>query len=370
MKVTIQYVDIPKGHRVFAASDLHGHGSWLKSLLDEVGFCDDDYLFLVGDCLERGSENLATLRYVMELCKRPNVYATLGNVDVFSLGWCRRTPEDIRACMDRFLPWYGSTLFTDMCEEAGLAYGTLEEIACAASHLPELFKAEFDFMYALPTIIETPFYRFVHGGIPTDDLGKLDLSEAGPYLKNDAFIEQGVCFDKWLIVGHWPASLYRRDSIDLTPYVSDDQHIIDIDGGCGVKSDGHVNLLLFPKAGEDTFTSRQHDDFPLYRALDTQLRSAVSGSITYADPGIDLLESRGELCRVRRQSDGYEMWVPAKYVKTEDGKSCIWGDCSDFRPEIRPGDVVSLIRRDAVGAYIKLNGVCGYYDGRLEPLEN
>ena len=70
MKATIQYVDIPHGKRVLAASDLHAHGSRLARLLRKAGFCEDDMLFLVGDCLERGRENLKTLRMVMELCRR------------------------------------------------------------------------------------------------------------------------------------------------------------------------------------------------------------------------------------------------------------------------------------------------------------
>ena len=134
-----------------------------------------------------------------------------------------------------------------------------------------------------------------------------------------------------------------------------------------MKSDGQVNLLVFPHAGEDSFTSLCIDDFPRFRALDPQQESETSGNINYADPWVEILEVRDSLTRVRRISDGYEMWT-VKPVKTEDGKSRLWGDGTDYRHQIFPGDVISLIARDEVGCYIKKDGVCGYYNGRIEPL--
>jgi len=366
MKASIQYVDIPKGSRVLAASDLHAHGTWLKALLDEVGFCDDDYLFLVGDYLERGKDNLATLRYVMELCKKPNVYAAIGNVDIWSLNAVFCEPEKTKERIAYFAPHHGGCFYTDMCIEAGLPYDTLEEIAYASERIKELYRPEIDFLLSLPTVIDTPFYTFVHGGIPTKHLEELDLSDAYRYLKNDNFIAQDVAFDKWTIVGHWPATLYSTDSINLNPHIAFDQKIIDIDGGCGVKDDGQVNLLVLPSAGDDVFAWRCYDAFPQYRALDPQRQSAESRNINFSDPWIEILQRSDDLVYIRRISDGYALWVPANRVHETDGKWRIWGDSSDFRPAIQPGDVVSLIRTDAVGTYIKKDGVCGYYDGRLE----
>ena len=368
MKAKLQYVDIPKGIRVFAASDLHAHGSWLKTCLDRVGFCDDDFLFLVGDYLERGPENLKTLRYVMELCEKPNVFATLGNVDIWSISVLTLTPEEIKARIDSRIPVCGSTLFSDMCEDAGLPYGTLAEIAYAKDCFQERYQSELDFLKNLPTVIDTHYYTFVHGGIPSNDLSSLDMSDARPFLKNDTFIDQKIYFDKWLIVGHWPTTHYRTNAVNMNPYICWEQKIIDIDGGGGVKLDGQVNLLVIPQAGNDIFEWCSCDDFPLFQALDPQAQSKVSTIIHYADPWLELLERRGDLIRARCLSDGYELWLPKTNVKEEDGKARIWGDFSDFRPEIQPGDTVSLIRKDAIGTYIKKDGICGYYDGRLEPL--
>jgi len=264
--------------------------------------------------------------------------------------------------------WHNADTFSEYCEELGLPYETLEEIFAAREQIRSAYAAELDFLRSLPTIIDTPYYTFVHGGIPTKDLDALDRSDAHQYMKNDNFISQGVSFDKWTIVGHWPTTLYCDYAENLNPYMDRNQMIIDIDGGCGVKTVGQLNLLIMPCAGDDIFTWRYRDDFPMYRALDPQKKSTDSKNFNFADPWLEILQRNGNFVLVRRLSDGYEMWMPQDHVKEEDGKVQIWGDFSDFRPEIQPGDTVALVRRDAVGTYIKKDGVCGYYDGRLEPI--
>lgn len=60
-------------------------------------------------------------------------------------------------------------------------------------------------------------------------------------LKNDNFINQGKHFDKYVVVGHWPVCLYRSDIESSAPYISEEQKIIAIDGGCGIKRDDQLN---------------------------------------------------------------------------------------------------------------------------------
>ena len=64
----IEQINIEPGKRILVTSDIHGHLSYLKKVLEKASFCDDDILFIVGDMIEKGPENLKTLRYVMELC--------------------------------------------------------------------------------------------------------------------------------------------------------------------------------------------------------------------------------------------------------------------------------------------------------------
>jgi len=370
MKARIDYIDIPKGTRVLAASDIHAHGTWLKSLLEEVSFCGTDILFLVGDYLERGSEGLKTLRFVMDLCKRPNVHAIMGNVDywVAAMFDDETSVETIKSRIERLRGWHGSDTFSEYCEELGVPYETLEDIAAARELIKKTYPSELEFLRTLPTIIDTPYYTFVHGGIPTKNLDELDLSDAHKFMKNDNFIAQNVHFDKWTIVGHWPSTLCCPYAKNMNPHVEAAQKIIDIDGGSGVKDEGQVNLLVIPSAGEEVFGWRCKDGFPLYRALDPQKQSKDSINITWTDKLIEVLQTNGDLSLIRRLSDGYEMWMPTDNIVEEDGKKCTKKDYSDFRLSVQPGDVVGFIKQDAIGTFIKKDGVCGYYDGRLEPI--
>jgi len=370
LKVKVQYVDIPAGKRVFVASDLHAHGMWLRELLEKAAFCDDDMLFLVGDYLERGTESLKTLRYVMELCSRPNVYATMGNVDYWAMAmYDAETPaKTIKDRVTRLRGWHDADVFSEYCEELGLPYETEEEILFARDKIASVYADEIAFINNLPTIIDTPFYTFVHGGLPAKDLSAIDMSNSHPLMKFDHFINKGIVFDKWVVVGHWPTTLCCSYAMNMNPFITFEQNIIDVDGGSGVKDAGQVNLLIIPHAGEDVFTWQYKDGFPLYRALDPQRQSKDSININWVDRWLEVLQETESLVYVRRISDGYECWMPKNYVAEENGKMCADGDFSDFRPEIAVGDTVALVRKDAIGTFIKKDGICGYYDGRLEPI--
>ena len=71
------------GRRIIAVSDIHANMPYFKGVLQKAGFCDDDILIIDGDFLEKGSESLVTLRYIMELSAKGNCHVVCGNCD----GW-------------------------------------------------------------------------------------------------------------------------------------------------------------------------------------------------------------------------------------------------------------------------------------------
>ena len=86
MEYHTTFLSLPEGRRIIAVSDIHGHLSLLKALLEKIRYKPgDDLLFLVGDTVEKGPDSLGTLRYVMKLCEEGTVYPTMGNVDAFTL---------------------------------------------------------------------------------------------------------------------------------------------------------------------------------------------------------------------------------------------------------------------------------------------
>jgi serine/threonine protein phosphatase 1 len=68
---------------IYVTADLHGYPlKKFLNLLDRAGFGDGDFLFVLGDVIDRGSDGAALLRWLTE---QPNVQLILGNHEAFLL---------------------------------------------------------------------------------------------------------------------------------------------------------------------------------------------------------------------------------------------------------------------------------------------
>jgi len=61
---------------IYVMSDIHGHYNKYSAMLDKIGFCDDDTLFVVGDAVDIGPEPIKVLT---DMSCRANVYPILGD---------------------------------------------------------------------------------------------------------------------------------------------------------------------------------------------------------------------------------------------------------------------------------------------------
>lgn len=367
-QTTVKRVSLPKDRRVFAVSDIHGGLTPLRQTMKAAHFSKDDILFVVGDYVERGLENLAVFREIMDLCQTHTVYPLMGNTDLSRLEWLS---EGGRAAAVEF--WntsvmlrdhYGGGLLWDMCREAGITLSSAEELEAAIPTLRKRFQPELSFLQNLATIIETEHYIFVHGGLPHERLDEFSGTTAWPYLKNDAFIDKGVCFEKWLVVGHWPVALYRSDRICLNPFVSERQHIIGIDGGFGVKREGQVNLVELSPEGGEPKAVYSADLLPKVTALEHQNHQEGGGYISWMTRQVEVLKRQAGRAFVRHLRTGRELWVPESFLYQENGSDC----CRDFSDEllaVEPGDILSLALCTDRGYLVKKDGIAGWYLGRI-----
>ena len=121
MKKIIKNIVLPEDKRIIAISDIHGHDSYLKQLLKRVSFSNDDILFIVGDMIEKGSQNLKTLQYIIQLCKEHTVYPLMGNVDAYALlVFDDDCDEKLFHYMMERKEQFGTCLFLEMCCELGI----------------------------------------------------------------------------------------------------------------------------------------------------------------------------------------------------------------------------------------------------------
>ena len=362
-KARIERLEIPAGRRILVISDIHGNVPYLEGVLRRAGFSDRDELIIDGDFLEKGKESLRTLRIVMALCARGNAHAVLGNCDgwaeIFSPDWPVRGDEHVM----RYLLWRKSGLLWDMCNASGIDPFELESLTEAKGELRRRYAEEFDFLASLPDAIETDSFVFAHASMRPDK--PLAEHTADELNHCDSFLTQGLRFDKWVIVGHWPVMLYGRDRVCANPIVDRDKKIVSIDGGCVLKDDGQLNCLIIPDRDSEDFGFVAYDPFPERVALDDQEESERSYYIRWGDSRVQVLRRGEEFSRCRHVRTGYEMDILTRYLFTDDEfTDC--NDCTDYVLPVRAGDRLRIVEETSRGVFAKRGGVSGWYCGGLK----
>ena len=365
----IIHKDFPAGHRVFVTGDIHGNGHYLRALLQRVDFGSDDILIIVGDMLEKGPDSLGTLRYVMSLCEGGNVYPLTGNVDAFALSHMRditeETAPEIYDIIHRWKAYWGSTLYHEMAAKLGLPLNSPADALACKPHFYEHFSKEIAFLEALPAVLETDHYIFVHGGLrrkePDDnaDLHVYELTKYDDFVNTTPFV-----FDKIVIVGHWPVILYREGIPSHEPFFDPVKRIISIDGGCGIKEDGQLNLLCLPDihAPVEAITWERYDELPVVTALEDQSPSEDPLSITWHTRQVTILEKGGEFTRVRHDHSGRELSIPTAYFYRDTEVR----DYTDYHLPVKAGDRLSVTHTTSRGIIAKKDGIVGWYCGKYE----
>lgn len=365
MHTTVKHIELPTGRRVFAVSDVHGNLDYLKGLLDKISFSPDDVLILLGDLIEKGPDSIGTLQYVLQLCKNHTIHVLPGNCDrlLFDAGipdeWLFRWRDS----------WGGHTVIREFAQKLGIALNSPADVPALRRAVRREFAQEVDFLTGLPTILESEHYIFVHGGIPGEDaLQNPAALQSWECLKNDNFLGQGHVFrQKWCIVGHWPATLYREKFPCADPLVSPEQQIVSIDGGCVIKRDGQLNALLLPDVpAADSFRWISYDALPTAIAQQAQSAREDSINVHYGDNALEILRRDGEFCLCRHLSSGRELFILTRDLwETDHGVFC--EDSTDYMLPVQPGDRLSIIEQTSRGWLAKKNGVTGWYAGSLIP---
>lgn len=375
---------IEPGRRVVAVSDIHGNLPFLKGVLKQVGFTPDDVLIIVGDLLEKGRDSLATLRYVLELQKTHTVYTLCGNCDYIDRMFFDGGDDAFRLQMAdwpdateggrgqelwhifhvlRF--WRERSVLVQMAAEAGLPFPeSVDDMPALSAALLNRFPEETGFLLNLPTILEAGNFLFVHGGVPRED--RLEELPAYSCMKNDDFLGQGHSFQKWVVVGHWPVTLYNPHIQRSAPLIDDQRHIASIDGGCVLKADGQLNALIIPDIGGDKLLYTWYDGLPTATALDGQEASPDPLNIRWSDSVVEVLREEGDCALIRHPPSGRELWLPQDFVSVwRDGKTHT-EDATDYCLPVFPGDRLSLVRETSRGRLVKKDGITGWYHGRIK----
>lgn len=337
--------------RILCVSDIHGGYDLLDTNLKKVNYNPElDYLILLGDVINRGENSLDSINYIIELCKKKNVYMIKGNHE-----------EDFynRNDLQRDL------IKMYVTKKTSLLYDLLKDIDSTNMDEDEIFDYAykhytyiFDFINELPDMIETEKYIFVHSAY-FDTNSVHTVVRTADYLKYNYKSK-----DKWIIVGHYPSANYPEltdTKFNCNPLILKENKICLIDGGKGTKDFGQVNLLTIYN---NEFSSIYTDWFKHVEVISDQDEMG-SVSITYKDPYVRVIEDHGEflLCEYH----GKEVELEKRLVYLDKNDEYNARNSTNWFLKLKKGDIVSLIYKGEKVSQIKKDGIIGYaYNTKLK----
>lgn len=214
---------------IYVTSDLHGYPlEQIKDMLNRVGFSDDDFLFVLGDVIDRGEDGIKILRWMMS---QPNMELILGNHEAMMLS-CEFLFDEITE--ESISKLTGSKLDSYLNWERNGARPTINALYSIITN---------EIKYILEYLHEAPLYETVsvagkdflltHSGIDNFNKNK-KLSEYSKdeFLWNRPKIDDRYFDDIMTVFGHTP-TIYYGEEYKGKVVVTDTW--IDIDAGtsCG-----------------------------------------------------------------------------------------------------------------------------------------
>jgi protein phosphatase len=241
----IIYLSLPEECRLICISDIHGSIDLFKALLEKCKICDDDYLILLGDYIEKGNDSYGTLEYVKTLVKnRRNTYMITGNVDYAPHKILNEFEEDKAA---DYLFKRSKSIIHQWAQLSMLPEISRENIRELRKILFARYKNDIDFISSLPFAITTSDFIFVHVGVDSDTLNGINRKT---FFNATGLLLDGKSPDgRWVVFGHFPTFNSPLSRSSNNPTVFEERKVVGIDGGNVLIEHGQLNTLIINKSG-------------------------------------------------------------------------------------------------------------------------
>jgi serine/threonine protein phosphatase 1 len=183
---------------IYCISDIHGEYDLFLSLLDEIKFCGQDKLIVLGDIIDKGADSVKLLNLIRSL---NNAECIMGNHEYAFLQYYRSlmkdSPQDFDAVLDKLQKYFTGD-------------GKL------------LSWEAVDWLESLAYYTEYPDFICVHSGVRLDGQGNimpLDKTPMEYFLYDRKFKEPGVLpgGGKCVLFGHTPTK-YLTGKSEIIKY--------------------------------------------------------------------------------------------------------------------------------------------------------
>lgn len=220
----------------YVMTDLHGEYGLFREMLEKINFCDDDTLYILGDCCDRGP---MSAEIYLDIMNRKNVFAIRGNHEEMALGGIEYILEN-RMFPEKYCGDFGIRLWFENGGDATVnslynvskveenPEDASENNPFSSSEKPfaaDKIKAIYDYICSMPYFMSAQVgkreFLMVHAGISSfsedglmNEYSVRELVWQRPNFNAKLFSDE----HKYLLVGHTPtftltrspkASIYR-----------------------------------------------------------------------------------------------------------------------------------------------------------------
>lgn len=226
---------------IYVLSDLHGHFNIFLKMLEKIHFTDDDLLYILGDCCDRGPNSLEIYLFLQK--HKKNMILLKGNHEIMMRdAFEADDPQSVsgrqwnrnggRKTIDSYHRYLKKKALTE-CD-----YGIVKKT---------FYKMMIDYVNKCPSFVELNCngkdYVLIHAGINPEKTLEEQTEEECAWMREYFFMSKGLK-DKLIIFGHTPTNyLHQKDhcfDVWLDPIFEDK---LGIDGGLGPFEEGQLNCL-------------------------------------------------------------------------------------------------------------------------------
>jgi hypothetical protein len=351
--IVVQHLPAFSGREI-AISDIHGNLDLYEILLKKISYQPGkDRLILLGDLVEKGTQNLVLLKRIMAQHQEENVFCLMGNCDFTAKNvlYSYRM-EYIRS----ILLARKNSLIHEMAAQIGLpALNEKTDLSAYFATLRKAYLKELSFLNDLPHVIVTPQRYYTHAGL----VGEQDFGPDMRYaMTMSFFMNQDVSFSKPVVCGHLPVTEYDRTIANFEPKYSAQKNIYSIDGGNMVKKSGQLNALIFE--GNSVFSvGADH----LQEAIVCEDVIPFNPSplfLTWAQGKVDILEKRERQTLVFSKWLSRSFWVENEFLMQKKDGSYMATDYTNYEMPLKKGERVKLVFAYQNKYQIKKNNRLGW----------
>ena len=216
---------------IYVISDLHGYPlAKFKKLLEKAAFSNDDFLYLLGDCIDRnGDGGVEMLCWLLE---QPNVQLILGNHEAMLLA-CSFVFEEITEETINALTAEKMGLLQQYMHNGGDV--TLKALRDLRNRAPDLIADIFDYLHDAPLYEAVSAggkdFLLLHSGIDHfEKAKKLSQYAQDDFLWTWTSLETDYFDEIITVFGHTPTLTYGEE---YTGKILKTRTWIDIDVGAG-----------------------------------------------------------------------------------------------------------------------------------------